>query len=422
MHKYIIPIILLIGLTYSCSGQLDQFSRAAIAPDAVTEKDIPAVRNGMYSRVQNAPSVRAYIMFDMLGGVISTSTGNARDLINSTLSPLNGYISSSWNGYYDALFQVNNMLDITERFPNSDIAQLARGEAYFFRALIYYNLVTRWGGVPVLPENTMEKVPRNSEEEVWAFVEENIEDALSILDRSTSFYLASSDAALALKARVMLSQGKKGEAAAIADQLISSGQYKLDSFEKIFRKEMNSEIIFAFENLTEESSINISDLYYTYAHPNKGQGVYRPTPEVVKLFADNDTRKNISIVNIAGTDCINKYPSGQTGTDPIILFRIAEMYLISAEAKGRAAGIGRLNELRRFRGLDDIFPSNEEEFLTAILDERKRELLGENFIYYDLVRTGRAQQELGLLDHQMLLPIPGRELQLNPNLTPNPGY
>ncbi len=422
MYKYIISIVLFIGMAYSCSGYLDQYSRAAISPEAVTEKDIPAVRNGIYSRVQNAPGVRSYMMFDMLGGVISTSTGNARDLINSTLSPLNSYISTNWNGYYNALFQVNNMLDITDRFPGSDIARVARGEAYFFRALIYYNLVTRWGGVPILRENTMEKLPRNSEAEVWAFVEENIEEALALLGRSTSFYLVSSDAALALKARTMLAQGKMNDAATLADQLINSGQYRLDSFERIFRKEMNSEVIFAFENLTEESSINLSDLYYTYAHPNKGQGVYRPTPEIVKLFDDNDTRKSISITNIAGTECINKYPSGQTGTDPIIIFRIAEMYLISAEAKGRAGGIGRLNELRRFRGLEDIFPATEEEFLTAILDERRRELMGENFLYYDLVRTGRAKEELGLLDHQVLLPIPGRELQLNTNLTPNPGY
>src|SRR5690554_5769036 len=104
MKKYILPIVCLL-LLVSCADQLDQYSFAAISPDAVTEKDIPAMRNGMYNRIQNAPSTRTYIMFDMLGGVISTNTGNAKDLINSTLSPLNSYISSSWNGYYNALFQ-----------------------------------------------------------------------------------------------------------------------------------------------------------------------------------------------------------------------------------------------------------------------------------------------------------------------------
>lgn len=422
MKKYFIQIAILALIFSSCSSELDQYSRAAIPPEAITERDIPAVRNGMYNRVQNAPGVRSYIMFDMLGGVISTNTGGVKDLINSTLSPLNSYVGSSWNGYFNALYQVNNMLAITDRFPDSNIAQLARSEAHYFRAYIYYSLVTRWGGVPILKQNTLEKVARNSVSEVWAFIEEEIENAISLLGSSSSYYYVSKDAALALKARVMLSQNKMNEAAQIAEKLITSGAYKLDQFEKIFRKQMNSEIIFAFENLTEESSVNISDLYYSYGHPNKGQGVYRLTPETVELFTSQDKRKEISIINIAGTDLINKYPSGQTGTDPIIISRIAEMYLISAEAKGRSLGVERLNELRKHRGLDALYPSSDKEYLEAIMDERRRELLGENFMYYDLVRTGLAVEQLGLLDFQTVLPIPGRELQLNPNLEPNPGY
>ena len=117
----------------------------------------------------------------------------------------------------------------------------------------------------------------------------------------------------------------------------------------------------------------------------------------MELFGANDTRKEMSVINIAGTDCLNKYPSGQTGKDPVIVSRIAELYLISAEAQGRAKGVGRLNELRR-------------------------ELLGENFIYHDMVRTGRAVERLGIQKFQLLLPIPGKELQLNPLLEPNPGY
>src|SRR5690606_38202456 len=161
-------------------------------------------------------------------------------------------------------------------------------------------------------------------------------------------------------------------------------------FERIFRNTANTEIIFAFQNRTEESSINISDLFYTYGHPNRGQGAYKPTPETIALFADEDNRKAISLINIADTECINKYPSGQTGRDRCIVSRIAEMYVISGEAQGRPLGVARLSEWRRFRGLADIFPANDEDYLPAILNERKRELLGENFMYHDLVRTGRA--------------------------------
>lgn len=421
MKKYIIAIIV-AALSSSCANQLEQFSFLAISPDAVDIRDVPAVRHGMYNSVQNDPTVRSFILFDMLGGTIQSNTGTSRDLINATLSPLNATIGSSWNGYFSALYQVNNMLDVANSFPEAELASLSKGEAHYFRAYIYFCLVTRWGDVPILRNNTLERVSRDPADAVWTFIEEELDAAATLLGTASSHYYVSRDAAIALKARALLSQGKKQQAADLAESLITSGSYRLDTFERIFRGTANTEVIFAFENRTEESRINISDLFYTYGHPNRGQGAYKPTPETIALFADEDNRKAISLINIAGTECINKYPSGQTGRDPFIVSRIAEMYLISAEAQGRSLGVGRLNELRRFRGLGDIFPANDEDYLTAILNERKRELLGENFMYHDLVRTERAKDELLLLDHQHVLPIPGRELQLNPNLVPNPGY
>src|SRR5690606_36852689 len=127
-----------------------------------------------------------------------------------------------------------------------------------------------------------------------------------------------------------------------------------------------------------------------YAHPNKGQGNYRVPQETVNLFVSGDNRRNMTIVNIAGTDCVNKYPSGQTGKDPVIISRIAEMYLISAEAQGLNNGLDRLNQLRVNRGLSAVSPTSEPDFLDAVSKERQMELLGENFRYYDLVRTGKA--------------------------------
>ena len=66
--------------------------------------------------------------------------------------------------------------------------------------------------------------------------------------------------------------------------------------------------------------------------------------------------------------------------------------------------------------------SNVLGYFFTVLDGRRRELLGENFIYHDMVRTGRAVERLGIQKFQLLLPIPGKELQLNPLLEPNPGY
>src|SRR5690606_36774952 len=123
---------------------------------------------------------------------------------------------------------------------------------------------TRWGGVPIQRENTMDKPSRKTPEEVWAFIEENLNSASELLQASSNYYYISLDAVRALQARVMLSQGKMDQAASYAEGLITSGRYALDQCEKIFCKEDNSEIIFAFENVSEESNINISDLFYTY--------------------------------------------------------------------------------------------------------------------------------------------------------------
>ena len=95
--------------------------------------------------------------------------------------------------------------------------------------------MSRWGGVPQLRENTLDKLPRSPAADVWALIEEDLDTAASLLDTSESYYYVSRNAALALKARVMLSQGKMTEAARLAEDLITSGPYKLDSFDKIFR-------------------------------------------------------------------------------------------------------------------------------------------------------------------------------------------
>ena len=142
----------------------------------------------------------------------------------------------------------------------------------------------------------------------------------------------------------------------------------------------------------------------------------------MNMYDDKDKRKDVSIINVGAEPCINKYPSGQTGTDPVVMSRLAEMYLISAEAQGFPKGLGRLNDLRKERGLEGVDPKDKDEFLQCVLDERRKELLAEGFRYYDLIRTNMAKTTLGLKDYQHVLPIPGKEMISNPNLEPNPGY
>ena len=410
-----------------CDKQLDMYPHSQVATGTLTEADIEAFLNGVYNKVQNSPTNSSYVMFDIIGGNLirggASGSGDHVVMINDILQAENGNIASQWSGYYSSLYQVNNLLESTSKLPDSPRKNEILGIGHFFRGYLYYNLVTRWGGVPILEVNTQEKLPRNSEQEVWAFIEKELQKAIDLAPSLTpgNFYYVSREAAQALMARTKLAQNKKGEAAILAESLITGGKLQLDSFDKIFRSQQNNEVIFAFANQTIESSINLSVLFYTYAHPVSGSYNYKPTPEVMNLFGTTDNRKSISVDTYSGLDVLNKYPSGQAGADPIIVTRLAEMYLISAEGQG-LQGLGRLNELRVKRGLPALNTTDEGEYLEAVLLERRRELFGEGFRWYDLVRLGRAQKDIGLSDAQTKLPIPARELLLNTLLTPNTGY
>lgn len=428
MKRKLFPVLFSgMCLFTSCSKMLDVKSHSAVGTNTLSAADVEAFLVGIYNRVQNAPGAEAYISFDIVGGNLinsgATSDGGLNTFISNVLRPENGLMSAPWNGYYSALYQVNNLLEVASSLPESQRNTEIAGIAHFFRGYIYYNLVARWGGVPILERNTKEKVKRNSEAEVWAFIEKELQLAVDNAPAFTTgqYYQVSSVAAKALLARVKLAQDKKAEAAVLAEEVITSGLFSLDAFEKIFRAQQNNEEIFSFRNLTIESSIRVSTLFYTYAHDVKGSYVYRPVQEVMDMFSSDDKRAAMSVDTYQGLRVLNKYPSGQSGTDPIVVIRLAEMYLISAEGQG-LNGLYRLNELRRERGLADIDPADETAYLDAVLLERRKEFLGEGFRWYDLVRTNRAVETLELLDREVKFPLPMNELALNNLLDQNDDY
>lgn len=173
-------------------------------------------------------------------------------------------------------------------------------------------------------------------------------------------------------------------------------------------------------------------------------------------FEAGDQRKTGSvrhlIFNGAETYDVTKFPS-YDANDPYPVVRIAEMYLVSAEAQGYPNGLTRLNELRNKRGLPSLTTSdvkNADEFEARIMQERRVEFVAEGFRWYDLRRwfnSGEAGKKAVLAlrkyqagetsgsratvsdhmnisedGHELLWPISTTARDNNPNLTQNPGY
>ncbi|NJN25594.1 MAG: RagB/SusD family nutrient uptake outer membrane protein [Cyclobacteriaceae bacterium] len=144
---------------------------------------------------------------------------------------------------------------------------------------------------------------------------------------------------------------------------------------------------------------------------------------------ENDPR------NVRGAD--NGYTIVRYGPfDNIQLFRLAEMYLIRAEARaqqdkisGNQSAQSDINLLRERAGVPLIQGTSKNQMLLAIENERRMELCFEGHRWYDLVRTGRDQVVMDEFTNNwtskdQLWPVPLREIRNNPELknAQNPGY
>ena len=437
INKFIALAVIAIAFS-SCAKMLDLYPHSSATPDGVGVNDLPAMRIGMYNEVQAESSYLTYIGFDFLGGdLVYSQHATPAQTIQTYMTAVSGHMSGPWNGIYQALYQVNNVLKACDRFPDDASAKQYAGECHFFRAYLYMQLVIRYGDVPLLRENTVEKVARTPKAEVWSFIDEEIAIAEKSITEKKSDYYISADAVKALKARILLYEGKKAEAANVAESLISSGSYSLDDPDNIWgtvsaRSEAssNKENIMSFANIATEDGIYFGTYFYTYAYVNGGGGWYYMTDEMYNSYEDADVRKK-AFTYVESTDpsiiyhyCVNKYRGGQKFTSPIPLFRISEMYLIAAEGKG-VNGLGRLNELRAMRGLAPVSATSDEQVLDLVLTERRHEFVGEGHRWYDLVRTGKFVSTINspeVQDYHCLFAIPQTQITINDLLTQNPVY
>ena len=116
-----------------------------------------------------------------------------------------------------------------------------------------------------------------------------------------------------------------------------------------------------------------------------------------------------------------------------VVMRLEEQYLVRAEARAQQEKIPEaqldLNTIRNRAGLADTDADSRTTLLNAILHERQVELFTEfGHRFFDLKRMGKADEVLGTIKQNWnpedkLLPIPEKELLVNPKLNPqNPGY
>ncbi len=440
-------IIVILFLISSCDV-LNVEPESSI-PASAAFKNKAGIERGILGSYNSLQSLsyygRAYLIASDLSADNLTHPPDATnsdyaEIDNNAMLPENGAVSGIWASIFDGINVANNVIakipgipDMTETEKNA-----ALGELYFLRALNHFNLLNYFGAIPVKTEPTVGvtnlNAPRDSVDVVYSriiadltFAELNLTASTSRKIRATKF------AATALLARVALYQGDYDLAYQKANKVIMEGGYILPGdFSSVFSADGSSETIFEID-FTSVDRNRIAE--YNFPKSLNGRREVAPDESIITAFEPGDERKNVSIAFDGPNAYANKYNDLSLGADNVIVLRLAEMFLIRAEAatnltdgsvESIAAACADVDTIRGRANLNPIVANNKTELLNAIETERRAEFAFEGHRWFDLVRTGRAVDLIPTVSNskKTLFPIPSGELQTNtnPGMFQNPGY
>jgi hypothetical protein len=502
--------LLSLGLFSSCTQKFLDEAPADQITDAnfyQTQQDAIQATNAAYSELTKEGQYNlAMWAFDIMADISVTGGDDGNDgieykqLESFSIPSTNVVATRLWGSCFIGLQRANLVLQKVPTIQGMDatIQKRCLGEAQFLRAKYYFDLVRAYGDVPLFtspPASPAEvNIPRTKADEVYDQIEKDLLAAIGNLQGSYSgadLGRATKWAATGLLAKVYLTRGKKAQAAEQALAVIkNSGKTMWANYADNFK--ITNENNNAKESLFEVQYVSGRNQYDrnqvgsamneffgprgANQTPGSGYGFNIPEPDFVNGYEAGDTRRDATIWKPGdiypdgtkaaakatgspfGYNC-KKWFIGKVDTNiwdsglNVPVLRLAEMYLIVAEAVGPTAGpdggLECVNKVRRRAfGLDINTPSAAvdltatADFTDRVIRERKYELAFEFDRWFDLKRlngtknglipvmTAQANylRTLGITqrgiptEKNLVLPIPQSELDANPGLKQNTGY
>jgi hypothetical protein len=308
------------------------------------------------------------------------------------------------------------------------------GEAYFIRALSFFDLARGWGGVqlqlkPTIGLDVLKGIKRSTLDQTYDQVLADLIKAEDLLpEDATTRNRAQKSIARALRARLHLYREQWADAERYATLVIDNTKYSLvKPYKSFFTAPFQSaESVFELAY-----SVNDRNSYWNLWYPSSagGQFTLKPSDALVAKL-NNPTiggTRNALIAGSGATVYGVLYNTTSTSTDPSYLIRIAELYLIRAEARAQQNNLtgaaGDLNAIRKRADVPETTAVTQADLIKAIEDENGIEFAFEAHRWFDLVRTERAGVVLGLTNkNYWLFPIPYSDVLSDPDVTQNPGY
>ena len=350
---------------------------------------------------------------------------------------------------------INNVASATILSSEEAEAENRVGEMYAVRALSYWNLVRNYArpysadggasaGVPFNNAGTNGEIITPARETVAAVYQQIISDleaaiGLMTLEQNGRFSKAG---AQALLAKVYIYMEEWTLAEQLATEVINSGRYALytdaNAWLNSWGANIGDEDIFTLINTpTDNGGVNsIGGIY-----DQDGYGDVLATEDLFNIYAATDIRR--SVMNRGDRldgekDALfpeGKYPNGETGQDYYKIIRLADIYLIRAEARAELGNdAGARADLDAIAGRVDegyvLSSASGQDLIDAIILERRKEFAFEGDRIYDLTRRQLSWTKYRTFEaftvnwdnDQVYNPIPQIELDVNPNMIQNSGY
>jgi hypothetical protein len=395
-----------------------------------------------------------------------------REFDRFSVADLNSRMLPIWRGCYKTIQSTTNIINNYTAVQDGTDATIKPivGEAYFLRGLCYYWLTRFWGEVPIIPSEQFKTeyltLHKSSPAEVYKLVEADLLKAEEwVPNTKRNPGRPNKGSVKALLADVYLTQGgwpikdqsKYALAATKAKEVIDNKTtYGFDLYQggflKIFAGGTNEDVFTLF---TRGNWVTYNSFYGLSTMPEIEGGwsdffpelkFFNNFPEGSRKDATFSTSFVVNGVTIPWQDLNTKHPyykkfTIQSGAkavymsnNPVLLIRYAHVLLIYAEAQARSGGVNTdayaaINAVRKRAGLADLsagLPATD--FINAVIDERAWEFAGEWNRWFDLVRLERVeaanagkdpgdlQPAKPITKENYLLPIPGADALMNPNL------
>lgn len=422
------------------------------------ESDLRAIRSVPSLKLYAAVSSDELKLFNLNDGLLAPYYQNNLSATSS--------ITFIWNITYDHIFTINGAIEGLD--ASNSLTPLVKrhllGEAKFLRAFCYFYLTNFYGNIPLIVTTNWQKnasASSASQTEIYKQIVQDLKDAdellspnflgADLISSSQERIRPNKAAANALLARTYLYMkdwvNAENKATSVINNNLSYDTVSLNN--GVFNKN-SKETIWALQPVGSGTASNTGDgaIYILPSTgPNTNDYPVYLSNNILNAFESGDLRKTSWVDSVKPASIAyyyaKKYKIRKVNTSTQeydIILRLAEMYLIRAEARAQqnnlAGAIADLDVIRKRASLPliaNINPGiNQSALLTTILHERQVELFTEwGHRWLDLKRTNTIDAIMSVVTPQKggtwapykaLFPIPQSEITLNPNITQNTGY